>query len=76
MIGTARYASMNALRGDEQSRRDDIQAVAYMLMYMCQGSLPWMHVRDEDKNVKYSKILKMKETISMDLLSFNLPKVV
>lgn len=47
-----------------------------MLMYLITGSLPWMNIREEDKVMKYQKILKMKETISMDLLAFNLPKVV
>jgi hypothetical protein len=39
--GTVRYASVHAHLGRTASRRDDLESLAYTLLFLLRGRLPW-----------------------------------
>lgn len=75
LTGTARYASINAHKGYEQSRRDDLEAIAHMLMYVLRGALPWSGLDAKTKEEKYRKICAKKETVDLNDLCAGYPDV-
>jgi serine/threonine protein kinase len=81
LVGTAKFASIASHEGYgktcvmiEQCRRDDLESLAYLLIYFAQGGLPWQGVKDKVKAVKYSKIGEMKKSISPEALCKDLPE--
>ena len=72
--GTARYASIYTHLGVEQSRRDDLESLAYMLIYFSKGNLPWQGIKAKNNNEKYIKILSKKINIKNEELCSELPE--
>jgi len=71
LVGTARYASINAHLGIEQSRRDDIESIGFVLIYFLIGRLPWQTKNDKGKNP--NKIMDKKLTTPPEILCRRLP---
>ena len=74
LTGTARYASCNAHNGLEQSRRDDMESIAYVILYFFRKKLPWQGLKCKDKNEKHAKIKELKMSITPEKLFEGIPK--
>lgn len=74
LTGTARYASVNTHLGIEQSRRDDLESIGYILVYFIKGSLPWQGLNGRNKDDKYNRIKDKKLTTTVDQLTAGMPE--
>ncbi|MFS7915585.1 putative protein kinase CK1-CK1-Pl family [Helianthus anomalus] len=48
--GTIRYASVHAHLGRTASRRDDLESLAYTLIFLIKGRLPWQGYQGDNKS--------------------------
>lgn len=75
IIGTVRYCSINANKGD-QSRRDDLESLGYILIYFLKGSLPWQNLPNNDNINPIVNIQKCKVETSLDNLCHGIPSII
>lgn len=73
LTGTAKFASIYTHLGIEQSRRDDLEALGYVLVYLIKGELPWNGIKAKTKVEKYRKIMEKKIEYTPKILCEGLP---
>ena len=74
LTGTVRYASSNTHKGIEQSRRDDLESLGFVLIYFMKGTLPWQSIKAKTRQEKYDKIKEIKCSTTSSQLCEGLPE--
>ena len=74
LIGTAIFASIYTHLGIEQSRRDDLESLGYVLLYFLRGDLPWQRIGANTREEKQHKIMELKISHTPDLLCKEMPE--
>ena len=59
----------------EQGRRDDLEAVGYVLLYFLRGGLPWQGIKIKDATERYAETGRRKLASSSSSLCSGFPKV-
>ncbi|KAL5527161.1 hypothetical protein ACEPAG_5952 [Sanghuangporus baumii] len=72
-FGTTRFASLKALEGCSQSRRDDLESVAYSLVYFVRGRLPWQGLRGGTEKHRDQRVREKKRTWTPERLCEGYP---
>lgn len=73
LTGTPKYVSIYTHLGIEQSRRDDLESIGYVLIYLMKGELPWDHCHAKTISDKFTKLIQKKIGISVEDLCLNTP---
>ena len=71
--GTTNFLSLNAMRGNEQSRKDELESLGYMYIYLAKGELPWSNIKCHKIEDMITKTGIMKSKISVENLCQKLP---
>ena len=59
--GTKRFASVNSIKGNQQSRKDDLISIAYVLINFLNGSLPWDVGKDDKQKLSIKTSTKIQD---------------
>jgi len=65
LIGTVRYASVNSHDNKELSRRDDIESIGYLILYLIMRKLPWQGITHASDSIRLDMIRHKKQNISL-----------
>lgn len=70
LIGTVRFTSIYNHLGMEQSRRDELQSLGYILIYFLIGKLPWQNViKSTNKRKGYHDVMLSKMSYTIEKLT-------
>ncbi len=74
ITGTARYISVNNHAGCELSRRDDLEALLYMIVFLHKGTLPWQGLPPTaDVRERYRQVAQIKADTAAAVLCSSMP---
>ena len=76
LFGTLKYLSYNATRGVEQTRRDDLESIGYILVSLSGSKLPWQgySIHCAKAKTNYEKILELKRISKPEIICNFLPE--
>jgi len=57
----------------EQSRRDDLESIGYVLIYFLRGGLPWQGLKAKSASKKYKLIMEKKQNVTITALCSGCP---
>ena len=72
--GNLKYSSINTMKGVSPSRRDDLESLGYMIIYLYNQKLPWEDLPSKNRYTLAQKIYELKRSIKIENLCINMPE--
>src|SRR5712692_330354 len=75
ITGTVHYSSINSHLEVTQSRHDDLESLAYIIVYLVKGQLPWQGITVHPSQVHHDEVLRLKQATTAKTLCKGLPQL-
>ena len=72
--GNLLLSSVNTMKGNCPSRRDELESIGYLLIYLYSKHLPWDDIKYKNQNELAKKVLDIKSHLPIKMLCENVPK--
>ena len=73
-VGNICFNSLNVMKGIEPTRRDDLESIGYMLIYLYTQKLPWTSLKAKNTLELSKKIYEIKSLIPIKMICEDTPK--
>ena len=69
LTGTAKFASVNAHKVYDLSRRDDLESLGNLILYLWLGKLPWSQIEINEGSDRHRQVGALKEEFDYETLT-------
>ena len=66
IFGTISFLSLNVLKGIEQTRKDELESLGLIIIYLYTGQLPWSELKFKTIDQALYILLKIRQKISLE----------
>ena len=74
IFGSLLFLSMNTFKGIEQTRKDELESLGFVIIYLFNGSLPWSEIKFNTIYEGLTKIYAIRKKVSIENICSNMPK--
>ena len=74
VFGSLLFLSINAFKGIIQTRKDDLESLGLVIIYLHKGSLPWSEIKSSNIYQSWDKVETIRKIISNESICRGMPK--
>ena len=74
VFGSLLFLSKNAYKGNVQTRKDDLESLGLVIIYLYMGSLPWSEIKGTDIYQSWDKIVAIRNIVSNEYICMGMPQ--